>query len=138
MPAEYRAFITTIANGGLGLLSLEYSLANPVATGINCRVSDDFFKTPFIHTSAYNSNEDPYIIELGEKCDRQEISQAECDRVYDYSTAGTMIIYHGGCGYYHRLVITGATRGQIWLDGDVDDQGYLPLNMGFLDWFENN
>ena len=67
---------------------------------------------------------------------RGEIPQSECDAVYDYLIAGTMTISLEGCGYYCFLVITGATRGQVWFNADVGDGGYHPLNLSFLDWYE--
>ena len=100
-------------------------------------VSNDFFRTPFIHTSAYIPNDDPYFIELEEKYYRGETTESEFDAAYYYTAAGTMIISDRGCGYYERLVITGPTRGQIWGDGEVTDQGYIPRNVRFLDWYEN-
>ena len=99
-------------------------------------VQKDFLKIPFIHTSIYNPLEDPYILELGEKCDRGEIPQSECDAVYNYLTAGTMTISTEGCGYSSFLVITGATRGQVWFNADAGDGGYRPFNLSFLDWYE--
>ena len=96
LPAEYRAFITIIGNGGsgpdYGLLSLEDSLVYRYAAREKERLNKDFLKIPFTHTSIYNPSDDPYILELGEKCDRAEIPQSECDAVYDYLTAGTLTI----------------------------------------------
>jgi hypothetical protein len=141
LPSEYRAFITTIGNGGVrpnrGLLSLQDSLMYLYAVKQEKRLDKEFLKIPFIHTSTYNPNEDPYILELGEKCDRGEIPQSECDKVYDYLIAGTMTIFVEGCGYCCFLVITGATRGQVWFNADAGDGGYIPLNTSFLDWYEN-
>ena len=140
LPAEYRAFITIIGNGGsgpdYGLLSLEDSLVYRYAAREKERRNKDFLKIPFTHTSIYNPSDDPYILELGEKCDRAEIPQSECDAVYDYLTAGTLTICIEGCGYHSRLVISGATRGQVWFDADVGDGGYIPLNLSFFDWYE--
>ncbi|MGL5794738.1 MAG: hypothetical protein ACRC06_10085 [Waterburya sp.] len=45
------------------------------------RLDKEFLKIPFTHSSKYNPNEDTYILELGEKCDRGEIPQSECDVV---------------------------------------------------------
>jgi hypothetical protein len=104
LPSEYRAFITTIGNGGVrqnyGLLSLQDSLMYSEAVKQEKRLDKEFLKIPFTNTSTYNPNEDPYILELGEKCDRGEIPQSECYTVYDYLTAGTMTIFVEGCGYY--------------------------------------
>lgn len=139
-PAEYRAFITTIANGGFGpnfgLLSIERSLQWLYDEILQDKIDYDYLTIPFIHTSAYNPDDDPYILELGKKCDRGEIPQSECDLVYDYSTAGTMTISLEGCGYNFFLVVTGATRGQVWFNANVGDGGYIPLNFSFLDWYE--
>ncbi len=74
-------------------------------------------------------------MELGEKCDRREMPEAECDAVYDYLTAMTMTIFLKGCGYCSFLVITGTAR-QVWFNTDVADKGYIPLNVSFLDWYE--
>ena len=133
-PSEYRAFLTKIGNGGFGpnfgLLSLQDSLKQSYI------INRDFLKIPFIHTSAYNPDEDPYILELGEKCDRGEIPESECDRVYRYLTAGTLTISLEGCAYSSFLVITGPTRGQVWFNADSGSGGYIPLNLSFLDWYE--
>ena len=140
LPDEYRAFITTIANGGFGpdfgLLSLQDSLKYFHNVKQDERLERDFLKIPFTHTSTYNFDEDPYILELGEKCDRGKIPESECDRVYDYLIAGTMAISTEGCGYYRFIVITGPTRDQVWFNADVSDGGYIPLNLSFLDWYE--
>ena len=144
-PAEYQAFITTtIANGGFGpnfgLLSLQDSITYWENVKQEKRLSNDFFKIPFAHTSIYNPYDDPYLVEMSDKCDRGDIPQSEFDlvysSVYDYSTAGTMTISLEGCGYYYFLVVTGATRGQVWFNADVVDGGYHPLNLSFLDWYE--
>ena len=132
-PSEYRAFLTKIGNGGFGpdrgLLSLQDSLKH-------FYIKQDFLKIPFTHTSAYNPDRDPYILELGEKCDRGEIPESECDRVYYYLNAGTMTISLEGCGYCSFIVINGATRGQVWFNADAGSGGYIPLNLSFLDWYE--
>ena len=66
------------------------------------------------------------------KGDCEEITQLECDAVYDYLTAGTMTISIEVCSYSSFMVITGATRGQVWFNADVADGGYIPLNLSFL------
>ncbi len=47
-----------------------------------------------------------------------------------------MTISLEGCGYCSFLVVTGATRGQVWFNPDVASGGYIPLNLSFLDWYE--
>ena len=67
-PAEYRAFITEIANGGsrLGysLFSLERSIECSVYINNEGKVDYSFLKTPFIHTSNYDPSEHPYLKKL--------------------------------------------------------------------------
>ena len=41
------------------------------------RIQQDFLKIPFPHTSAYNPDDDPYILELDKKCDHGKISDRE-------------------------------------------------------------
>ena len=140
-PAEYRAFIITIANGGFGpyygLLSLQDSLKYFHNVKQDNYLNKDLLKIPFPHTFFYNPDEDPYILELGEKCNRGEIPESECSRVYDYLIAGTMVISMEGCGYCRFIVITGPTRGQVWFNADAAaGGGYIPLNLSFLDWYE--
>ena len=50
--------------------------------------------------------------------------------------AGTLVLCHEGCGYLHLLVVTGPTRGQMWLDAQCSDGGIVPLGVDFLDWYE--
>ena len=139
-PAGYRAFITTIANGGFGpnfgLLSIEHSLQWLYGKVYTNKIDYNYLKIPFNRTSTYNPDEDPYILELGEKCDSGAIPQSKCDVVYGYLTAGTMTISLEGCGYSLFMVITGATRGQIWFNADAGGGGYIPLNLSFLDWYK--
>jgi hypothetical protein len=32
--------------------------------------------------------------------------------------------------------VTGPARGQMWMDGRCSDQGFFPLGVRFLDWYE--
>jgi hypothetical protein len=51
-------------------------------------------------------------------------------------TAGTLVLCHEGCGILHLLVVTGPTRGQMWVDDRCNEQGLFPLEVGFFDWYE--
>ncbi len=50
-------------------------------------------------------------------------------------TAGSIAIYHYGCGDWIRLVITGGQRGSLWQDGRPGDYGIWPLNTSFSPWY---
>jgi len=141
LPGGYRAFITQVANGGAGPAYGMFSLYR----ALKCRLSeiptkkvipDDILKVPFKHTSAYNPDEDDEVIAIFEQADTGEITEEELDNYELYSTAGTLTLCHEGCGCLHRLVVSGPTRGQMWLDGTSSEQGYHPLNVSFLEWYE--
>jgi hypothetical protein len=127
LPPEYRAFITRVANGGAGPAYGMYSLAGAVSEGPRDRVPDDFLRTPFPHTDAYNPFEDE---------DEDEDEEDDEDEEYLYQTAGTLVLCHEGCGILHLLVVTGRARGQVWVDDRCNDQGLFPLEVRFLDWYE--
>lgn len=135
LPADYRAFITRVANGGAGPAYGMYSLEQAL-TRERGLVPDDFLSTPFPHTSAYNPDEDPEVEAFWQRVERGEISEAEGERRHVYQTAGTLVLCHEGCGYLHFFVITGPARGQMWIDGRCSDQEFFPLEVGFLDWYD--
>ena len=136
LPEQYRVFITTIGNGGAGFFSLEESLKYDVPKNKDNVIDKNFFKIPFIYTSTYNPDEDAEIARLEKKWNRQEITQSEFNSIDNYLTAGTIVIKNDGCGHLIRLVITGVTKGTIWMDSTCNGQGYFPLNIRFLEWFE--
>lgn len=76
-PSEYRAFITNIGNVGWGLLSVERSLQWLYGEVPKDKLDYNFLRIPFVHISIYNPDEDPYILELGEKYDLEEITELE-------------------------------------------------------------
>ncbi len=141
LPEGYRAFITQVANGGAGPAYGMFSLDR----ALKCRLSEiptkkaipnDILKVPFKHTSAYNPDEDDEVIAMFEQADTGEITEEELDKYELYLTAGTLTLCHEGCGHLHRLVVSGSTRGQMWLDGTGSEQGYHPLDVSFLEWYE--
>jgi hypothetical protein len=84
-------------------------------------VPDDFLRTSFPHTQAYNPYEDPEVESFLRRLKNGEISQAEGHRRHQYDMAGTLVLCHEGCGYLHFLVVNGPARGQMWLDGRCSD-----------------
>jgi hypothetical protein len=134
LPPEYRAFITGVANGGPGPGYGLYSLAESVDAERG-RVPDDFLRTPFRHRGAYNPLDDPKLAAFWRRVEEGEIDVDE-DRRWVYMTAGTLVLCHEGCGILHLLVVTGPTRGQMWVDDRCNEQGLFPLEVGFFDWYE--
>jgi hypothetical protein len=135
LPPEYRAFVTGVANGSAGPAYGLYSLAEAVTQEPRGRVPDDFLRTPFRHRRAYNPLEDRKLASFWRRVEDGEIDVEEDPR-YLYQTAGTLALCHEGCGILHLLVVTGPSRGQMWVDDRCNDQGLFPLEVGFLDWYE--
>jgi len=135
LPAEYRAFITLVGNGGAGPAYGLFPLAEAVSYhGDN--LPTDFLASPFPYQKLYNPYEDPKLSEYWARSEKGQISKEEYEARKFKEVTGTLALCHEGCGYVHLLVISGAGRGQMWLDATVSDGGYVPLDVDFLDWYE--
>jgi hypothetical protein len=55
----------------------------------------------------------------------------------DRWTAGSMVITEYGCSAFHRLVITGPARGQLWFDDRAADGGLSPDATNFDRWYHD-
>ncbi len=135
LPPEYRAFLTAVANGGAGPGYGLYSLAQAVRKGRG-RVPDDFLRTPFRHRRRYNPHEDPRLASFWSRVEEGDIDADKAERRCLYQAAGTLVLCDEGCGILHRLVVTGPSRGQVWVDDRCNEYGFFPLGVGFLDWYE--
>jgi hypothetical protein len=122
LPAGYRAFITRVGSGGAGPAYGMFPFERAIGPG----GAGDFFALPFPHAAAFNP------VDLFERPPARD----EPVPRWRYDTQGTLVLCDEGCGYLHFLVITGAARGQMWLDGRVSDVGFVPLGVDFLDWYE--
>ena len=137
LPDEYRAFLKEIGNGGpgpyYGLLPFEKALDyDSRLWGKEAPASH--LATPFPHTTSFNPVSDHE--RAGERVDNGEISEEEFARIVHSSTHGTLGLAHQGCAYYDILVITGPARGTVWVDGSDSGQGFHPLGIGFLEWYQ--
>jgi hypothetical protein len=114
LPADYRAFVCTIGNGGAGpaygLIPLADSLGQEQNTGQSISLTTLF----------------PYDESWREPSADDDLA----------ALPGALALCHEGCGYYHLLVVTGSSRGHMWLDGRVSDQGVEHFGMTFLSWYE--
>lgn len=115
LPEDYRAFLTKVSRGGAGPA---YGLLPFGESQLPDGAPPTFLQTPFPHEDAFGVREDLEDVD---------------DSV---ARAGTLALCDEGCGYIHLLVCTGPTRGQMWIDGTVSDAGFIPLGVGFLEWFE--
>jgi hypothetical protein len=100
------------------------------------QVPDDFLSSPFPFVTAYNPFEDPKLADYYQREQKGEVTEEESVARKLRETTGTLVLCHEGCGYLHFLVVSGPARGQMWRDGTVSDGGYLPLDVGFLEWYE--
>jgi hypothetical protein len=135
LPEEYRGFVTRIGDGGAGpaygLFPLEHAMRES-----NVDRVPDLLAREFPHVTAYNRDEDPAVHAFWDRVDAGEVSEEEGDSFHQSQLAGALTLCHEGCGHMHFLVVTGPARGTMWIDSSASDQGYIPLNVTFLEWYE--
>ena len=118
LPVEYRAFITTLGDGGAGP---GYGLL-PLARGFEYDVepvTPELLRRPFQFT---------------EFTDALHLLDRETGAYQP--RPGSITISEEGCYVRHFIVVTGAARGQMWIDHTTADGGYWPLDVDFLTWYE--
>jgi SMI1 / KNR4 family (SUKH-1) len=116
LPEEYREFLLEIGNGGAGP---GYGLPGIDTNFLNQENSDSsYLSQPFMLTQEWND------------LDLMQASHEEGNPVYFYPNfvQGTMVIAEYGCGVEARLVITGAEKGNIWIDDRTNEAGIYPLS----------
>lgn len=123
LPEDYRTFLARFGDGGAGPY---YGLIPLDGVGLGeyfgaDRSTPGLLATRFPHTT---SPWNPYD-ELGE------------DEYLDQRwVAGTLIVCEFGCAAFHRLVVTGPARGQVWFDDRASDGGLTRVADGFAPWYE--
>lgn len=134
LPTDYRLFITTVLGGGMGpgygLIPFEE------AASFEADLPPDTVERPFPYVVAYNPYEDPTLADFWAREGRGQLPEEEYARQKAKEVSGTLQLSHEGCGYYHLLVVNGPARGAVWIDGTVSDAGYVPLGVGFAEWYE--
>lgn len=135
LPPDYRAFLMHVANGGAGpgfeLISLASALPKTLM-----RTPTDFLRTPFRHRRPYCFEQDPKVERFLERADEGKVTEAAVKHWELFQTAGTLKLCNVGCGMCHLLVITGPTRGQVWIDDRCNTESLAPLKVTFLEWYE--
>ncbi|MCA9606611.1 MAG: SMI1/KNR4 family protein, partial [Myxococcales bacterium] len=149
LPAEYRAFLGQVANGGPGP---DYGLnalgAVPMPTEGFVRVTSTITTKDGQQLSAGTGErpsferppamDRPFAIEA-EWCpvDRAGAPQAPPVSGDEHPYDGTLFLVDKGCGYFDFLVVTGPRAGQVWTDFTAGDGSIFPVDAGgFLDWYE--
>jgi hypothetical protein len=120
LPEAYRSFLTEVGDGGAGPDYGLYRLDGADMSDLDRdeRDTPGFLTRPFPHTAAWNPR-----------------SRLDEDAYWDPRwVAGSLIIAHFGCGVFHRLVVTGPARGQVWLDDRASDGGLSPQT-DFQEWY---
>ncbi|MFJ9370717.1 SMI1/KNR4 family protein [Nocardia sp. NPDC101769] len=155
LPEEYRAFLLMVGRGGAGpayglfpvrrvdgrwrwegdspdLTELD-TLAQPFPYVAAFNPADGFPDPPdeedFDSVEAFDAAEDAYWEKHDEIVYRPEHS------------VGLLYLCHLGCAQREVLVVSGASRGQMWADLTGDSAGFVPLvddagtRVGFARWY---
>jgi hypothetical protein len=135
LPEEYRAFVTRVGDGGAGpgygLFSLAAALRE---AGLDA--DPGLLRASFPHVESYNPDKDPEVIAFWDRMDAVGGNDEEETLHVLRERAGALPLCDEGCGYLHFLVVTGSARGTMWIDSRGSDQGFVPLNATFLEWYE--
>jgi hypothetical protein len=135
LPEEYRSFAMRLGNGGAGPAYGMYSLSVALhESGID--VDPGLLSAPFPHVEYYNPATDPEVIAFWRRMDAVGGNDDEEELHVAHERSGALVLCHEGCGHEHFLVVTGPARGTMWIDSRGSDQGFIPLNVTFLEWYE--
>jgi SMI1 / KNR4 family (SUKH-1) len=133
LPDAYRSFLLEVGNGGAGP---NYGLFPLDGHGMrdlerNERFRPGYLAIGFPHTEVWNRDYYP------RDQDRPSSELLSEDEYFDARwTIGSLVIAEFGSGAFHRLVVAGPARGQVWLDDRAADGGLTP-ETDFYTWYNN-
>jgi hypothetical protein len=143
LPAEYRQFITTHGNGGVGPYYGLLPLADPEDQGCSTNLDEDF---PLTLAQPWLFDAEPFWrrADAAPTTEARDAIEAEHDAdLYAgwlEATKGVTCLCHEGCAMYDLLVLRGTAFGQVW---HLADGECVPLlgpttgaPLGFFDWYE--
>jgi hypothetical protein len=147
LPADYRAFIADLGNGGAGPfygifpLGLWDGAGGPFESWAD--TAGDLH-APFPHRAAWNLPASR--LEPPEEFDSDDEEDAWHEALDDEYwapslTDGAFWVCHHGCALRTLLVVTGPERGNVWYDGRADTSGIAPhvdqdgRHLSFGDWY---
>ena len=156
LPLDYVAFITQVANGGVGpfygLQPLSEACINEEEMMITGKSTSTSLQKDFPHTALWNPIEELEAIDnkitiANEKKDHDLEEELYEERLtiiageeHDY---GRLNLCDYGCGITLFLVVTGQQKGIMWTDDRINDGGLYPSielendsPLSFLDWYE--
>lgn len=122
LPPDYRAFVTTLGNGGAGpFYGLAPLCADPPRFGAATKQQAPSLARRFPLDHAWRQ---------GEQTPEPPIAPGSS--VYD----GTIELSSHGCGYFDLLVVGGPRRGEVWADFTQALAGLAPWYGSFFDAYE--
>lgn len=137
LPADYRAFLLQIGDGGAG----PYYGLERLADGIYESLDDKNEEFGLVNISAdFRFTESWNLLPAEEEVENEIDEEA----IYDAKWADGMLrISNYGCGISINLVVQGNSYGEIWVDDRFNDAGIYPDHyfnnsdrLHFLDWYE--
>ena len=145
LPADYRKFLLTVGNGGMGPKSGIFPLKNPHAQ--SDKVPLDFLKNPFRYLSAWNNDRAASRVEdyiINQRGTEDDLKREEKEYFNLIHVSGSIRLCCDENGISTLLVVSGSERGNIWTDARNVGKGIFP-NSGlpnkkritFLEWYTN-
>ena len=146
LPAEYRAYLLELANGGAGPFYGLFPLGMWDGGGRELDSFDDSLgdvAAPFPHRDAWNLPADRFEQPDFEDDDEEDAWNVKLDSEYWVPSLvnGAIWISHHGCALRTLLVVTGIERGNVWADRRADYSGIAPhvssdgRHLGFGEWY---
>lgn len=132
LPADYKAFVTEIGDGGAGPFYGVYEL-DTIEKGFLSALGVK--SAPFPYTTDWNWPESR-LDELWEKDD-----DGVLEKEYFTPVDGAIALCHEGCGILDWLVVTGPEAGHVWHDARSEYGGVHPWidrngeRMTFARWY---
>lgn len=130
LPDDYRAFITTVGNGGAGP---SYGVMPFRGGDSEDYTAYDRIGEPFAYADAFNPTE---------LLDSPDTDTDDADHAYyrAFAFQGSLYICDHGCASRTLLVVSGPCRGEVWADEVANDAGIYPEHgpagrHGFLGWY---
>jgi hypothetical protein len=124
-----------VGDGGAGPASGVFRLASALREA-GADAHPELLAERFPHVEDWNPDKDPQVIDFWRRADAGEVSDEDQDLQGAREAAGTLPLCDEGGGYTHLLVVTGLTRGTMWIDSRGADAGFLRLRATFLEWYE--
>ena len=123
LPGDYREFLRSVGNGGIGPPVCGLMPLGAVPDGTFTEYAQVWGELTHIGK--------PFPLTEGWVWEGEDYDEARRDA----TLRGTLNLGHDGCGMYWLLVVTGAMRGQVWAHTDV---GVCPQEPGrnFTQWVE--